>query len=350
MAIPNPITSAEINYRDSTLVCSHLIRALRGQEAFSPSKHRETRTAVIHACNDRKVEEYESTFMKISRDWDVLKKRTITRGKETGTWLTILPTFVNGTELSSHEWRDSFLLRYSLSPLGLPLKCDGCGADFSINHALKCKYGGLIILRHDEVTRELIELGTMALRPAAVRDEPLINPVPRQHPTQTNNPNSTNNPPVDDPSNDGDRGDILFRGLWKNQHETIIDIRVTDTDQHAYRHQNPHDVLKKQEKEKKTKYLKACLDQRRSFVPFVVSTDGLIGYEGKNLLKQIALRLTAKWEQPYSVVRGFVNARINLAILRATNLCIRGSRVPASKMSKKVQWLDGAGLGLFETM
>jgi hypothetical protein len=71
----------------------------------------------------------------------------------------ILPTFLNGTELSSHEWRDSFLLRYSLSPLGLPLKCDGCGDEFSINHA-------------DEVTRELIELGTMALRPAAVRDEP----------------------------------------------------------------------------------------------------------------------------------------------------------------------------------
>jgi hypothetical protein len=57
------------------------------------------------------------------------------------------------------------------------------------------------------------------------------------------------------------------------------------------------------------------LDQRRSFVPIVVSTYGLIGREAKNLLKQIALRLTAKWEQPYSVVRGFVNARINLAIL-----------------------------------
>jgi hypothetical protein len=98
-------------------------------------------------------------------------KRTISRGKETGTWLTILPTFVNDTESSSHEWRYSVLLRYSLSPLGLPLKCDGRGDDFSINHALKCKHGGLIILRHDEVTRELIELGTMALGPAALRDE-----------------------------------------------------------------------------------------------------------------------------------------------------------------------------------
>jgi hypothetical protein len=63
-----------------------------------------------------------------------------------------------------------------------------------------------------------------------------------------------------------------------------------------------------------------------------------------------SIAVQSKWEQPYSVVRGFVNARINLAILRATNLCIRGSRVPASKMSKKVQLLDGAGLGLFETI
>jgi hypothetical protein len=79
-------------------------------------------------------------------------------------------------------------------------------------------------------------------------------------------------------------------------------------------------------------------------VPFVVSTDGLIGRESKNLSKKVALRLTAKQEQPYSVVRGFVNVRINLSILRATNLC-RSFRVPASKMSKRVQWLDdGAGL------
>jgi hypothetical protein len=98
-----------------------------------------------------------------------------------------------------------------------------------------------------------IELGTLALRPAAVRDEPLITPVPKQHPTQTNNPDTTINPPVDDPSNDGDRGDILLRGLWKNQYETIIDIRVTATDANAFKHQNPHDVLRKQEKEKKKK-------------------------------------------------------------------------------------------------
>ena len=56
-----------------------------------------------------------------------------------------------------------------------------------------------------------------------------------------------------------------------------------------------------------------------------------------------------KWNFPYSQVCGLVKARVSIAIARATHLCIRGSRIPASKMSKKVQWDDGAGLGLFET-
>jgi hypothetical protein len=103
----------------------------------------------------------------------------ITRGKETGTWLTLLPTFVNGNELSSFEWRDAFLLRYSLSPLGLPLKCDGCGDKFSITRALKCKFGGLILLLHDEVTRELIELGTMAFKATCCSGQPINHHSPK---------------------------------------------------------------------------------------------------------------------------------------------------------------------------
>ena len=36
--------------------------------------------------------------------------------------------------------------------------------------------------------------------------------------------------------------------------------------------------------------------------------------------------LAAKWERPYSVVMGWVRARLSFAILRATLLCVRGSR------------------------
>jgi hypothetical protein len=75
----------KILIKDSTLACSHLIWALQGQEAFNHSKHGENRMAVIQECNKQKVEEYKSTFKEISQKWDIWKKRTITRGKETGT-------------------------------------------------------------------------------------------------------------------------------------------------------------------------------------------------------------------------------------------------------------------------
>jgi hypothetical protein len=52
--------------------------------------------------------------------------------------------------LSANEFRDNVALRYARSPPRLHATCDGCGQNFTINHALKCKAGGLIISRHNE--------------------------------------------------------------------------------------------------------------------------------------------------------------------------------------------------------
>jgi hypothetical protein len=124
---------------------------------------------------------------------------------------------------------------------------------------------------------------------------------------------------------------------------------VTDTDAKTYRSRDPHKVLASQEREKKKKYLQSCLEQRKHFTPFVVSTDGLIGREAGELLKRLSLRLADKWERPYLVVRGFVSARMSIAIVRAAHLCPQGSRVPLSQISRRPQWEDWAGLGLFKT-
>ena len=63
-------------------------------------------------------------------------------------------------------------------------------------------------------------------------------------------------------------------------------------------------------------------------------------------LKRLSVLLAKKWQKPYSVVCGYVNVRISIAIIRATHLCLRGSRVPASKISRRPQWEGKAGLGL----
>ena len=64
--------------------------------------------------------------------------------------------------------------------------------------------------------------------------------------------------------------------------------------------------------------------------------------------KKLSILLSDKWEKPYAVVRGYVNARMSIAIVRATHICLRGSRIPTSKMSnRRPQWEDKAGLSLF---
>ena len=110
---------------------------------------------------------------------------------------------------------------------------------------------------------------------------------------------------------------------------------------------DPSKALAQHERAKKRKYLQRCLNSRCHFTPFVVSVDGLVGTEAKKLLQNLANRLAAKWSRSYSEVAGYVYARMSIAIVRATHLTLRGSRVPAAQISyQRPLWEDGAGLGL----
>eukprot|EP00957_Ditylum_brightwellii_P166849 12699567-Ditylum_brightwellii.AAC.1 len=83
----------------------------------------------------------------------------------------------------------------------------------------------------------------------------------------------------------------MIRHLWKRQTDCILDIYITDTDTESYISHSMESVLAAQEKEKKDKYLQACLEQRRHFLPFVVSDDGMLGHEASMVLKQISWKL-----------------------------------------------------------
>ncbi len=205
-----------------------------------------------------------------------------------------------------------------------------------------------MISRHNEIRDTLADLASKALTPSAVRNEPLIH---TSCPAEKMSDLDHAKPPVTrnlHKNRDDLRGDLLLRGFWGRGTDCIIDVRVTDTDAKSNISKDPAKVLEAHEKEKKRKYLKSCLEQRRHFTPFVVSTDGLIGKEAKTLLKKLSSLLADKWEKPYSVVCGYVNAQMSIAIVRATHLCLRGSRIPTSQMSdRRPQWEGNAGLGLF---
>ena len=60
-------------------------------------------------------------------------------------------------------------------PQDIPATCDGCGKKFSIEHALSCPNGGLVLAHHDDATKEWGALGSGALVPSAITYEPKIN-------------------------------------------------------------------------------------------------------------------------------------------------------------------------------
>jgi hypothetical protein len=108
---------------------------------------------------------------------------------------------------------------------------------------------------------------------------------------------------------------------------------MTDLDCKSNRSKDPKKVLAPHEREKKKKYIEACLEQCCHFTPLVVSTSGLIGKESKILLKKLSALLSEKLEKSYSEVCGFINARMSIAIVGATHLCLRGSQIPTGQMS-----------------
>jgi hypothetical protein len=138
--------------------------------------------------------------------------------------------------------------------------------------------------------------------------------------------------------------DLLIRGFWTAGADCILDVRVTDTDSNSC-----CKVSESQEKEKKRKHLGPCLDNRRHFAPSVLSVAGLLGREAQTFAKRLAVKLAGKWQKPHSQAAGHVKARLSIAAVRATHLCLRGSRVPAHNVSTRFsKWEDGAGSAMNE--
>ena len=207
-------------------------------------------------------------------------------------------------DLSAQEFRDGLALRYRKPLLSLSSVCDGCGAPLSIEHALDCRFGGLVTRRHNEVCDAFGDLASLVWSP--VVKEPVVN----------------------DRSADADTlvADLCVRGVWEAQTKALFDIRVIDTDTRSYCTRSPKDVLGTAEGENKHKYLQACQDRHATFTPLCVSVDGMLGSEVEFFVRRLGDFLAAKWERPYSVVMGWVRAHLSFAILWATLLCVRGGR------------------------
>ena len=122
-------------------------------------------------------------------------------------------------------------MRYSQPLLRMPSSCDGCGAQFSLGHALDCKKGRLITQRHNEVRDALWDIA------ALTNKEVVREPVVREADETSEMPALI--------------ADLGVRGFWQPQSEALFDIRVIDTDAQSYACQSVSAILSAAEREEK---------------------------------------------------------------------------------------------------
>ena len=325
MGIRDPTEAAQCAYttsRDSTTTVS---ASIKGKAEFSVQTHNEKLAGAHAKLRGEQKTSDEAKLNAALKPMDAKKKRAIKRAVEgkTSNWLTVLPVARHHFDLSPTEFRDALTLRYHRPSLRMPAQCDGCGATFSLEHALDCKKGGLVTQRHNEVRDALGDIAAMAYR--EVTKEPIVR-----------EPDEARNLPAL-------VADLGVRGVWQPQTEALFDIRVIDTDAQSHVQRSVDAVLASAEREKKRKYSEAAMARHASFSPFVLSVDGQMGREARVFMKRVAEKLAIKWQRSYSEVMGWVQARMSFAILRATNRCIRGSRV---KWRSGLGMDDGAGLAI----
>ena len=342
LGLPNPATAADGNYRTSASSSTVLARSLRLNEellvadhqAHTADRKKKQRTAKKEA-----EEAYLAELVAQLEPTERVTARRLQRSSETGSWLSAMPTALNGTALSATEFRDGINLRFAYQPLNLPSHCDGCNSPFTVAHGLSCKKGGHITARHDDVCSEWSDLNRRAFGRTAVSGEPYIHTGRTTATATTGATAGTGTLPAL-------RGDVGVKGFWQRATTCIFDVRVVDPDQPSYLSSTAQKILDRHENDKKKTYEQRCRDERRDFTPLVFSVDGMRSTECKAACKRLASHLSSKWRREYSQVCGFVNARLSVALMRASSLCLRGPR-DGMHYKPKAVFDNGAGLGLY---
>ena len=218
LGIPQPTNTADDSFKTSQNATQHLVDAIRQSSSFSLKMHQESmknaKTEYKKEKDEKQEKELKALLPTIKEKQEKAIKRAVDH--KTGAWLTAFPTARNGNTLSADEWRDGIAFRYGYEPKGLQPRCDGCGEAFDAEHGLKCRKGGLIIRRHNEVTRELQRISEMNY-PGTV-----LEPVIRR---------GNSSLPEGDPEREGLIGDLLVRGgVHTPQTDVIIDVQVINLD------------------------------------------------------------------------------------------------------------------------
>ena len=174
LGICNPVSLASHLFDSSVRGTEHLVRSIVGLEIFELDSHFDrvssNKLHYRHQLNTVSDDEFSRPLAL----FDPMQQRAILRARDgnISSWLSVLPLARSQFDLSAQEFRDGLALRYRKPLLSLPSVCDGCGAPISVDHALDCRFGGLVTRRHNEVRDAFGDLASLVWSP--VVKEPIV--------------------------------------------------------------------------------------------------------------------------------------------------------------------------------
>ena len=174
LGVSNPTSFADESYNTSREAVTLLYDAFVDQHGFSHEDHRKqmSRSRKKH---HRKIEEkHEELLGELLNELPTDQVRAVKRINEgsLSAWLTALPIAAETFDLSEVQFGDALSVRYNKNFNALPTFCDGCQSTFTLRHALACKKGGLLTLRHNEIRDAVGNLASLVWKD--VQREPVI--------------------------------------------------------------------------------------------------------------------------------------------------------------------------------
>ena len=249
--------------------------------------------------------------------------RTVDQLAEPGTssWLSAKPLKDEGFNLTRSEFVDAIRLRYDMTLHNLPSKCP-CDKKFTVNHAMNCHRGGFINARHDSIRN--FEAHMLKKVCNDVQVEPPLQPVVGMsfHPSAN--------------VKDEARLDVRAKGFWREGQNAFFDVKITNAEAEYQRHRTVKAVLKSSETAKKTSYNVRVMEvEHGTFTPIILTVKGVMGPEATRYHKTLASKIADKTGECYNDVTRIIRVKMSYLILKASLMCLRGSRTIYSKKGEE---------------
>ena len=182
-----------------------------------------------------------------------------------------------------------------------------------MTHAMNCKRGGFIAIRHNDIRD--FEASLLSKVCADVEIEPALFPLQNEvMPTGTI-------------TGDEARLDVRARGFWRRGQNAYFDVCVTNASAKSQSTQSVKSVLTKHEKRKKNEYNQRVVDvEHGTLTPLIFTVNGCMGPECATFHKSLADKIAQKSGEKYADVINIIRCKLSYIILRSAILCLRGSR------------------------